>query len=726
MPITSEEEASDRDMPELAPICPPPIRKSQGDDQEPDLGTKLSPLGSTSSIQDLIESNSAGEAVSESQNTFTWTTLERQKMAKESGTEFLMPEETADGKQSLSACEDNSEDAEEHVTSYLEQPPLKVLEKKFTEEDEDANEMSRKSSSSGSYSVTSALAGNKIEKGSTDILVVEGQMLEHATDVLALQEGQTFEHPFLEGQSFELATDILVVKSQRPSFELAADLGQTSTAMSSFEQTTGSVEGYVSSFEQEVVLEESNISTFESPQTPPEFVESEKSKRKEISEKESEVVVVTKPAEVEPECKPTPATIRKQELTLDLQKEAASLPFKSPQDITSSFSPDDSGSENSMMWQRLPMGTGDVQKKRQAFERQIRCLSEDTKPKILNGKVKTPSSGGVRKIVSEERAGGSPMGAGGLARSPAMHSGFRTEDWVVERTPVNTPVNDRVLVGMINLSDEENSFRGSSEDLCKSSGATTPQGSINSSSFAPSTLDLTKTETEKTFPDSKMQFSQESQEMTSQEESVHVQTEEEDVIEQSKPEEEVVQIPEKPEFTATGKAEEKPICKNGDQPVVPLMAPPAGFGDSPEHVPHKRLPGFHEPLADQVLPQEELLIAEDFAPPAIATLHIAETFQTPDNGAAGRSESHQTTVASAAVTADFRVVEAAPVEPTSLERQTKRKMSASSVVSRTSGHSSHRSRSRSRSKERLLSKLAHSGDVNITSDEEDDIAGLIF
>jgi hypothetical protein len=28
-----------------------------------------------------------------------------------------------------------------------------------------------------------------------------------------------------------------------------------------------------------------------------------------------------------------------------------------------------------------------------------------------------------------------------------------------------------------------------------------------------------------------------------------------------------------------------------------------------------------------VLPQEELLIAEDFAPPAVATLHIAEAFQ---------------------------------------------------------------------------------------------------
>jgi hypothetical protein len=131
VPTTSEEDASDRDMPELAPICPPPpsasgLPKPVADDLEPDLGQKLSPLGSTSSLQDLIESNSAGEVVSESQNTFTWTTLERQKLAK---SEHLMPEETAEipenGKHNLSAGDDNSEDAEEHVSSYLEQPPLK-------------------------------------------------------------------------------------------------------------------------------------------------------------------------------------------------------------------------------------------------------------------------------------------------------------------------------------------------------------------------------------------------------------------------------------------------------------------------------------------------------------------------------------------------------------------------------------------------------------------------
>ena len=674
------------------------MHKPHPDDIEQDLGQKLSPLGSTSSLQDLIESNS-GEVASESQNTFTWTTLERQKMAK---ADNQMPEETVEvqenGKTTSSTCEDNSEDVEEHVTSYLEHPPLKVLEKKFTEEEDDGNENSRKSSSSGSYSVTSALAGQKMEKGLAEILILEGQT-------------------------------------------------------SSFEHTTGSVEGYVSSLDQEMVPE-CNTS-FESPV---EVIEKERPKEAK-REAESPLGSRDEPygarqAEPEPESKPTPAMVRKQELTLDLQREAASLPFKSPsQDITSSFSPDESASENSIMWHRLPMGTGDVQKKRQAFERQIRCLSEDTKPKVLNGKVKTPSSGGVRKIVSEERATGSPVGAGGgLARSPAMHSGFRTEDWVVERTPVNTPVGDRVLVGMINLSDEEASFRGSSEDLCKSSGATTPQGSINSNSFGPTaTIDLTKTETE-TATEPALQLSQEEPEAVRQEPApaqpevipqapVEV-PKVEKVATQEVPVKAAAVKPDSAVGTPSGAAVgEKPAGKNGDQPV-PLMAPPAGFGDSPEHVPHKRRPGFHEALADQVMPHEELLIAEDFAPPAVPTLHIAESFQSQEQLSSGKSESVYTSAPSAAASevattvSDYKVVESeaspAATAPSTasqtLERQTKRKMSSTSVSSRTSGHSSHRSRSRSRSKERLLSKLAHSGEIHIANDLEDDIAGkdLLF
>jgi len=62
---------------------------------------------------------------------------------------------------------------------------------------------------------------------------------------------------------------------------------------------------------------------------------------------------------------------------------------------------------------------GDVQKKKTVIE-----SHEDSQPKVPNGKVRTPTSSAVRKIVNEERAVSSPLGASGLARSPAMHSGL--------------------------------------------------------------------------------------------------------------------------------------------------------------------------------------------------------------------------------------------------------------------------------------------------------------
>ena len=52
----------------------------------------------------------------------------------------------------------------------------------------------------------------------------------------------------------------------------------------------------------------------------------------------------------------------------------------------------------------------------------------------VNSKLtKTPSSI-PRELIGD---GFSPSPT--LARSPAMHEGFRTKDWKVERTPINTP-----------------------------------------------------------------------------------------------------------------------------------------------------------------------------------------------------------------------------------------------------------------------------------------------
>ena len=65
-------------------------------------------------------------------------------------------------------------------------------------------------------------------------------------------------------------------------------------------------------------------------------------------------------------------TKRKQELKLDLDLDAP--PQMIHKEIISPEASDES-SENSLVWQRLPMGTGDVRKKRNAYEQQIKALS---------------------------------------------------------------------------------------------------------------------------------------------------------------------------------------------------------------------------------------------------------------------------------------------------------------------------------------------------------------
>ena len=118
-------------------------------------------------------------------------------------------------------------------------------------------------------------------------------------------------------------------------------------------------------------------------------------------------------------------TRRKQELKLDLDVNAPPLMLHNlPTSATS-----DESSENSMIWQRIPLGSGDVKRKRQAFEQQIKAKSVDEK-QTSNGQnqpqqnVPVISNKVARKIIDEE-VGGSNSGSPGLARSPAMHQGFR-------------------------------------------------------------------------------------------------------------------------------------------------------------------------------------------------------------------------------------------------------------------------------------------------------------
>ena len=94
-------------------------------------------------------------------------------------------------------------------------------------------------------------------------------------------------------------------------------------------------------------------------------------------------------------------TRRKQELKLDLDVNAPPLMLHNlPTSATS-----DESTENSMIWQRIPMGTGDVKRKRQAFEQQIKALSADEKLSSNGAQQAAPpavSNKVTRKIMSEE------------------------------------------------------------------------------------------------------------------------------------------------------------------------------------------------------------------------------------------------------------------------------------------------------------------------------------
>ena len=102
-----------------------------------------------------------------------------------------------------------------------------------------------------------------------------------------------------------------------------------------------------------------------------------------------------------------------------------------------------------------------------------------------SGISKTPSS--IPKELISESYSPSPS----LARSPAMHDGFRDKDWKVERrTPINTPESDKTLAsGVPQLSDEE---EGGETDSVNSESDPISKGS-GTSSFLPSSVSDSRT-----------------------------------------------------------------------------------------------------------------------------------------------------------------------------------------------------------------------------------------
>merc|ERR1712079_830345 len=84
---SEDSEVSDRDLPELAPINIQDYQRKgintskavAQDCEEPDLGKTLSPLGSTSSLQDLMEATSTSAQPTPEPVKATWIERERQK-----------------------------------------------------------------------------------------------------------------------------------------------------------------------------------------------------------------------------------------------------------------------------------------------------------------------------------------------------------------------------------------------------------------------------------------------------------------------------------------------------------------------------------------------------------------------------------------------------------------------------------------------------------------------
>ena len=343
----------------------------------------------------------------------------------------------------------------------------------------------------------------------------------------------------------------------------------------------------------------------------------------------------------------------------------------------------------------------------------------------------------------EEEAAVMTSSPSGMARSPAMHHGFRQEEWIVERTPVNTPDADKVVVGMINLSDEETSNHVDSDVVFKSStAATSPQeGSIFDSMAELPADDIMMQNVIKPVPVSesapaKLGSPSIEANVESGVESleVHEASSEEPVSPLDihppnvNPEDDLIQPPLK----------------------LPEVEPPMGFADSPSKkaaeadVTSKEMvfPGFHEAVSDQPLPQEEqlLMASEELVPGP--RLHITEAFQSEpqvsSEFSSAKMESieheHQPLVeATAAISTTTSSAQPPTAASTSclvqsLERPTKtRKLSSTSTTSRpstaASKNTTSRSRSRSSSKERLLETLAGSENAPQTSHEEDEIEG---
>ena len=101
---------------------------------------------------------------------------------------------------------------------------------------------------------------------------------------------------------------------------------------------------------------------------------------------------------------------------------------------------------------------------------------------------KTPSS--IPRELIGEGYSQSPT----LARSPAMHDGFRDRDWKVERTPINTPDSIKNLTSRVPQLSDDDEEEAEETDSVNSETDPISKGS-GTSSFLPSSVEVSESRT---------------------------------------------------------------------------------------------------------------------------------------------------------------------------------------------------------------------------------------
>lgn len=207
----------------------------------------------------------------------------------------------------------------------------------------------------------------------------------------------------------------------------------------------------------------------------------------------------------------------------------------------------------------------------------------------INSNRKTPSS--IPRQLIGETFSPSPT----LARSPAMHEGFRAKDWRVERTPINTPEANIVTNRLPLLSDDEDDEEPGETDSVNTETDPISKGS-GTSSFLPSSVDISESKTGSSIPEkdnssTKMHLCSSSMSgdaagcrlTASESPNVNVSREIQGFEMQQHSEQSILRV------ERSSSQDERPFVEDDTSLPAAVVQPPADFADSPIRSPPQKL-----------------------------------------------------------------------------------------------------------------------------------------